>query len=86
MESKIQKLTRVCFTYFDEDSNEYYVTERDMNTVPNIGEEIFLDTGNFDIDADGWYVDSRVCSLRDNEWLLTIRHRNDKDGKIWRFK
>jgi hypothetical protein len=86
IENKITALTRVRFVYYDNDGNEYYVIERDMNTVPNVGEEIFLDTGDFGIDPDGWTIESRVCDLYMNRWELAIKHRNDHDGKINRFK
>ena len=83
----VMKLTRVRFVYYDENGNEYYVIERDMNTVPNVGEEIFLDRGDVNIDTDGWTVKSRVCDLGRNRWDLTIKHRLDDSSKeIWKFK
>ena len=85
-DNKVIPLTRVRFVYHDEDGNEYHVVERDMNMVPNVGEEIYLDTGDFNIDLDGWTVKSRVCDLGKNCWLLSITHRLDDNTGIWRFK
>ena len=85
-DSEVMPLTRVRFVYYDENGNEYHVAERDMNMVPNVGEEIFLDTGDFNIDLDGWTVKSRVCDLGKNCWLLAIEHRLDDDSGIWKFK
>lgn len=83
----IEKLTRVRFVYYDDDGNEYHVIERDMNTVPNVGDELYLDSDDVNFDLDGWYVKSRVCDLGRNLWRLSISHRNDEiNGHIWRFK
>ena len=86
IDSKVIALTRVRFVYYDDDGNEYHVVERDMNMVPNVGEEIFLDTDDSSIDLDGWTVKSRVCDLGKNCWLLSIKHRLDDETGIWRFK
>ena len=85
-DSKVIQLTRVRFVYYDEDGNEYHVVERDMNMVPNVGEEIFLDTDDSSIDLDGWTVKSRVCDLGKNCWLLSIKHRLDDETGIWRLR
>ena len=85
-DSKVTQLTRVQFVYYDENGNEYHVVEREMNMVPNVGEEIYLDTGDSSIDLDGWTVKSRVCDLGKNCWLLSISHRLDENSEIWKFK
>lgn len=80
-------VTRVRFVYYDEDGNVYHTIQRYMNAVPNVGEEIFLDTGDSNIDMDGWIIKSRICDLYHNWWELTIKHRLDDVNKvIWRFK
>ena len=85
-DSKVIPLIRVRFVYYDENGNEYHVVEHDMNMVPNVGEEIYLDTGDSSIDLDGWTVKSRVCDLGQNCWSLSIKHRLDDNSEIWRFK
>ena len=77
---------RILWMFYDENGNEYHVVERDMNMVPNVGEEIFLDTDDSSIDLDGWTVKSRVCDLGKNCWLLSIKHRLDDETGIWKFK
>lgn len=82
-----KRLTLVRFVYYDDEGAEYWATEREMYTVPAVGDEIYLDRGDQNIDMDGWTVEDRVCDLGHNCWIVSIEHRRDDErGEIWRFK
>lgn len=82
-----KRLTWVRFVYYDDEGAEYWATEREMYTVPAVGDDIYLDRGDQNIDMDGWTVEGRVCDLCHNCWIVSIKHRRDDErGEIWRFK